>query len=120
MHKADKYDVRVLISLTTFWQDDDGILAYVKWAGLTYPKLKNTPYYTEQWAAKDKFWTSKKARSYYKKHMRVMFNRRNRFNSELLPCALTACMGFSVIGFALERTGRCVPDLDVRVGCCNR
>lgn len=83
MHKADKYDVRVLITLTTFWQDDDGILAFAKWAGLTYPKRKKTPYYTEQWGAKDKFWTSKKARSYYKKHMRVMFNRRNRFNSEL-------------------------------------
>lgn len=82
MFTAAKYNVRVLISLTTFWQDDDGILAYAKWAGLTYPKLKKTPFYTEQWEAKDKFWTSNKARSYYRKHMKVMFNRKNSFNNK--------------------------------------
>lgn len=50
--RARKYNVRLLLSVTTFWQDADGILAFAKWAGLTYPKIENTTYYTEQWAAK--------------------------------------------------------------------
>ena len=80
---ARKHNVRVLISFTTFWQNGDGILAYAKWAKLTYPITQNTPYYTEQWAAKDKFWTSGKARAYYKSNMKALFNRRNIFTGEL-------------------------------------
>ena len=49
--------------------------AYARWAGLTYPKLQNTPYYNEQWAAKDAFWNNAKARQLYKNHVAKMFNR---------------------------------------------
>ena len=56
-------------------QVSDGILAYAQWAGLTYPVLQNTPYYTEQWAAKDAFWDNAKARSLYRANLRVLFNR---------------------------------------------
>lgn len=52
IYKARQYNVRVLMSVTTYWQDADGILAFARWAGLTYPKISNTPYFQEQWAAK--------------------------------------------------------------------
>ena len=40
--------MQLLVSVTTNWQDADGILAYARWAGLTYPLKQQTPYYTEQ------------------------------------------------------------------------
>lgn len=78
--KARQYNVRLLVSFSTYWQDGDGIIAFARWAGLTYPKTSNTPYFTEQWAAKDAFWNSGMARRLYRNHMNKLFNRKNTFN----------------------------------------
>lgn len=46
-----------------------------RWAGLTYDKKDSTPYYQEQWAAKDAFWDSAKCRQDYRNNMLKIFNR---------------------------------------------
>jgi hypothetical protein len=46
-----------------------------RWAGLTYEKKDNTPYYQEQWDAKDAFWDNAKCRQDYKNNMLKIFNR---------------------------------------------
>jgi hypothetical protein len=49
---------------------------YARWAGLTYPiKSQSDPYYTEQWAAKDLFWTNAAAKNYFKGHIYALLNR---------------------------------------------
>ena len=51
-HSDVRFPLQVVASLTTFWQDADGIIGFARFAGLTYPVKNNSPYYTEQWAAK--------------------------------------------------------------------
>ena len=63
---------QILMVFNNFWQDWDGIIMWAGFAGLTYPQQNNSPYYTEQWGAKDAFWTNGKAQYLFRQHMRTM------------------------------------------------
>mmetsp|Transcript_17410 Transcript_17410/g.52191 ORF Transcript_17410/g.52191 Transcript_17410/m.52191 type:complete len:428 (+) Transcript_17410:254-1537(+) len=113
IYKARQYNVRVLMSVTTYWQDADGILAFARWAGLTYPKISNTPYFQEQWAAKDKFWTNARAKQLYKNHLRTMYNRVNSFNN------IQYKNDWAIFAWGLFNEPRC-PASQNGVGCTGR
>lgn len=85
VHLAHIYNIRIIFSFTTFWQDKDGVISYGRFAGLaqTSPakgQTASTPAYAEQWGAKDAFWTNSKVKGYYMNHVQRMLNRRNSFN----------------------------------------
>ena len=51
---------------------------YARFAGLTVPVPSwgtNSPFYTEQWAAKDQFWTNPQTIRLYKQHIHAMMHR---------------------------------------------
>lgn len=111
--QAGKNNVRLLMSVTTFWQDGDGILSYARWAGLTYPVKNNSPYYTEQWAAKDGFWNSGSARSLYRNNLKKLFNRKNSFSGRLYK------NDAAIMGYGLFNEHRC-PASQLTPGCVGR
>lgn len=80
VNQARQFNIRLLVSLTTYWQNGDGIISYARWAGLTYAKLDNSSYYTQQYAAKDGFWNDTECQQYYKNNMRALFTRNNTFS----------------------------------------